>query len=85
MAAFNELKLKKQFRYIVYKLSANNKEIVVEKKGESTDYEDFIGDLPEKECRFAVYDVPYEVEGGSRNKLVFYTWYVLTHSACVAL
>jgi cofilin len=77
MNAFQELKLRKTFKYIVYKLSSDNKAIIVDKKSADTDYETFLGDLPENECRYAVYDVEYDSEeGGKRNKLVFFNWYV---------
>jgi cofilin len=77
MNAFQELKLRKTFKYIVYTLSPDNKAIIVDKKSADTDYETFLGDLPENECRYAVYDVEYDSEeGGKRNKLVFFNWYV---------
>jgi len=75
---YEELKLKKKLKYIIYKLNANNTEIVVEKKSESGDYDDFIADLPETECRWAVYDFEYEApDGGKRNKLSFFAWCVI--------
>ena len=44
------------------------------KTSKSTEYEDFIADLPEAECRWAVYDFEYEKDGGKRNKLFFVSW-----------
>ncbi|OUM63165.1 hypothetical protein PIROE2DRAFT_67416 [Piromyces sp. E2] len=73
--AFQDLKLGRKLKYIIYKISDNLKEVVVEKTGEETDYDDFIGSLPENECRYAVYDFNYtNEEGGKRTKIVFYTW-----------
>jgi len=57
-----------EVKYIVYKLSDDNKEIVVDKTSNSSDYEgppvalrrhadavaEFLGDLPENEPRYAV-------------------------------
>jgi len=75
IAAFQDLKLKKKTRYITFTLSNDLTEIVVEKASESQSYEDFLADLPEVECRWAVYDFEYEKEGaGKRNKIVFYSW-----------
>ncbi|KAJ7643942.1 actin depolymerizing factor [Roridomyces roridus] len=72
---FSDLKLKKKYKYIVFTLNADNTEIVVGKTSTSTDYEDFIKELPETECRWAVYDLEFEKEGaGKRNKIVFYSW-----------
>lgn len=72
---YNDLKLGKKHKYIIYNLSKDVTEIVVEKTSASTNYDEFIADLPEKECRWAVYDFEYERDdGGKRNKLVFIAW-----------
>ncbi|KAF7298852.1 putative actin cross-linking [Mycena indigotica] len=72
---FSVLKLKKTFKYIIFALNKENTEIVVEKTSASQDYEEFIKDLPETECRWAIYDLEFEKEGGGkRNKIVFYSW-----------
>ncbi|KAF7299651.1 Actin depolymerizing factor [Mycena chlorophos] len=72
---FTSLKLKKAFKYIVFTLNKENTEIVVEKTSTSQEYEDFIKDLPETECRWAIYDLEFEKEdGGKRNKIVFFSW-----------
>jgi cofilin len=75
LSAFQELKLKKTYKYIIYSLSQDKTQIVVEKTSKSTDYDDFLNDLPEDDCRWAVYDVQYEKEGGGqRNKITFFAW-----------
>lgn len=75
--AYQTLKLGKKTKYIIFKVSSDNTEIVVEKTSESTDYDEFLADLPEGECRWAVYDFEFEKEGaGKRNKLCFFSWYV---------
>ncbi|PFH51257.1 hypothetical protein AMATHDRAFT_75099 [Amanita thiersii Skay4041] len=72
---YQQLKLKKTFKYVIFNLNKANTEIIVEKTSESIDYEDFVSDLPETECRWAVYDFEFEKEGaGKRNKLVFVSW-----------
>lgn len=64
-----------EIKYITFKLSDDSKEIVVEKSSESSDYEDFINDLPPNSPRYAIYDFEYEVPGGGkRNKICFYAW-----------
>lgn len=72
-----ELKLRKKYRYIVYKLNDDNTSIVIEKKMESCDkYDDFLGQLPENDCRYAVYDFEFEKSPGEgiRNKICFIVW-----------
>ncbi|KAG9123830.1 hypothetical protein FRC07_013834, partial [Ceratobasidium sp. 392] len=71
---YNELKLKKKLTYIIFGLSKDLKEIEVYKTSDSSDYEGFLKDLPEDDCRWAVYDVAFEKDGGKRNKLTFFIW-----------
>eukprot|EP01110_Echinostelium_bisporum_P013786 TRINITY_DN9939_c0_g1_i1.p1 TRINITY_DN9939_c0_g1~~TRINITY_DN9939_c0_g1_i1.p1 ORF type:complete len:145 (-),score=76.64 TRINITY_DN9939_c0_g1_i1:67-501(-) len=80
--AYNSLKLGHQFRHVVFKISDNLKEIVVEEKktndkGEDfkTGYDAFVASLPKDECRYAVYDFDFKAEdGGDRSKIVFILW-----------
>ncbi|KAK4940078.1 hypothetical protein LTR28_009224 [Elasticomyces elasticus] len=85
--AFNELKLGKSTKWIIYKISDDWKEIVVEEKSTSPDYNAFrekllaakSKDRKGKEGmggRYAVFDVEYELEGGegSRSKITFIAW-----------
>ncbi|KAF8606871.1 hypothetical protein BDV93DRAFT_468486 [Ceratobasidium sp. AG-I] len=74
LKAYNELKLGKKLKYIIYGVSEDNTQIEVVKTSESTDYDEFLKDLPDTGCRWAVYDVAYEKDGGKRNKLTFYIW-----------
>ncbi|MFE7585594.1 actin-binding ADF family protein [Streptomyces gardneri] len=75
MQEYQLLKLKKAHKYVVFNLNKDHTEIIVEKTSTSTDYDDFIADLPETECRWAVYDFEFEKEGaGKRNKLTFVSW-----------
>ena len=72
-----ELKLRKKFRYVVYKLNEDNTAIVIEKKVEVCEkYEDFLADLPDDDCRYAVYDFEFEKSPGegTRNKICFIVW-----------
>ena len=73
---FSALKLKKAFKYIIFTLNKDNTEIVVEKTGPTTaTYDEFVGDLPENECRWAVYDFDFEKDdGGKRTKITFFSW-----------
>ncbi len=76
IASFQDIKSHRKFKYIIYGLNPTNTEIIVLKASNETDYDVFVGELPGNECRWAVYDFEYEVEGGKRNKLVFYSWCV---------
>ncbi|KAF3915845.1 Cofilin [Arthrobotrys entomopaga] len=72
---FEELKLKKNFKYIIYNINTAGNTIEVETTGDEEDYEAFLAKLPKDDCRYAIYDFGYELaEGGKRNKLCFYTW-----------
>ncbi|MGW6403325.1 actin-binding ADF family protein [Streptomyces sp. NPDC055134] len=64
----------RRLTYVIYNLSEDKTQIVVEKTSASTKYEEFISDLPETEYRWAVYDFDFDVEGAMRNKLIFFSW-----------
>ncbi|KAJ3214225.1 cofilin [Clydaea vesicula] len=75
VSVFQDLKLKKKYKYVIYKIADNSTEIVVENTVEEASYDDFVKSLPENECRYGVYDFQYEVPNeGQRNKILFYTW-----------
>lgn len=77
---YQDLKLKKKYKYIVYKLSSDMKQVTVEKTETNTDYSNFIQSLPKDECRYCVYDFEYETPEGLRNKLLFVVWYRHTYT-----
>jgi cofilin len=78
VTAFNELKLNRKYRYIVYRLNEELTKVVIEKKVESCpNYDEFVGNLPEHECRWIVYDFEFQKSPseGLRSKLIFVAWY----------
>ncbi|KAF2457099.1 hypothetical protein BDY21DRAFT_34203 [Lineolata rhizophorae] len=87
ISAFNELKLGKDIKYIIYKISDDWKEIVVEETSKEDDWSAFREKLLNAKSkdrrgkegiggRYAVYDVEYDLEGGEgrRNKITFISW-----------
>lgn len=82
---FQDLKLRKKHRYVIYRLSDDNRAIVVEKVVEKdAKYDDFVAGLPEDDCRYAVYDFEYQKspEEGSRSKICFVVWYCCACAPC---
>ncbi|RIB09757.1 cofilin [Gigaspora rosea] len=80
MEVFQDLKLKKKYKYILYKIndSKDRTEIVLDRAEEKASYEEFknvlVGEL-NVDPRYAVFDFDYEKPGeGQRNKLVFFSW-----------
>ncbi|KAI8978109.1 hypothetical protein BDB01DRAFT_800841 [Pilobolus umbonatus] len=72
---YQELKLRKAYKYIIYKLSDDNKQIVIDAAVPTASYQEFLDALPENEPRYAIYDFDFEKPGeGMRNKITFYTW-----------
>ncbi|KAM1069338.1 hypothetical protein ACFX13_001298 [Malus domestica] len=70
---FLELKAKRTYRFIVYKIEEKQNEVIVEKLGQPTDsYEDFSASLPANECRYAVYDFDYVTEENCRKSRIFF-------------
>ncbi|KAA6410019.1 MAG: cofilin [Lasallia pustulata] len=87
ISTFNELKLGKgAIKYIIYKLSDDYKEIVVEKTSSDGDWETFQSQLMNAKAsykgkegkgpRYAVYDFEYELDAGEgkRSKITFISW-----------
>ena len=74
LEAFQEVKLGKKTRYAIFRINDDYTEVILEKKVVSGDWEGFTADLPKDDCRYAVYDFAFEVEGGTRNKLLFIVW-----------
>ncbi|KAL1608099.1 hypothetical protein SLS60_003038 [Paraconiothyrium brasiliense] len=87
ISAFNELKLGKDTKYIIYKISDDWKEIVVEETSKEADWSVFREKLINAKSkdkkgkegiggRYAVYDVSYELESGegTRSKITFISW-----------
>ncbi|GKT46976.1 cofilin [Colletotrichum spaethianum] len=87
ITAYNDLKLSKKYKYIIYKLSDDNKEIVVEEASADKDWENFRQKLINattksksgavgKGPRYAVYDFEYSLASGEgeRNKITFLAW-----------
>jgi cofilin len=69
------LKLAKQLRYVIYKVSDDKASIQVEATAPKTaSYDDFLKALPEKDCRFAVFDFEWQTPEGQRNKIAFIQW-----------
>lgn len=82
LAAFQDLKLHRKFRYVVYCLGNENRKIVVEKSAApDATFKNFVAELPEDDCRYAVYDFEYEKSPGEgmRSKICFIVWYVFVY------
>eukprot|EP00933_Yihiella_yeosuensis_P062320 TRINITY_DN6527_c0_g1_i1.p2 TRINITY_DN6527_c0_g1~~TRINITY_DN6527_c0_g1_i1.p2 ORF type:complete len:138 (+),score=56.11 TRINITY_DN6527_c0_g1_i1:95-508(+) len=72
---YNQIKMKKDLKFIVFKIK-DSKEIVVDVTG-GTDktYKDFADALPDNEPRYALIDVDYTTDDGRpQNKLTFVAW-----------
>ncbi|CAX41420.1 actin-depolymerizing factor, putative [Candida dubliniensis CD36] len=76
LTAFNDLKLGRKYKFVIYTLNDEKTQIVVEQTSTEQDYDAFLEKLPENECRYAVYDFEYDIGGGEgkRSKIVFFTW-----------
>ena len=85
ITAYNELKLSKKYKYIIFKLSDDWKEIVIEESSDDSNWENFRQKLLDatsksksgavgKGPRYAVYDFEYNTTDGVRNKLAFIAW-----------
>jgi len=85
---YQELKLKKVSKFVIFGFNDNNTEIVVkpfdntlpsvpvsdDERTLNPHYAEFRSQLPPDQCRYGVYDLAQEKEGAIRNKLVFFHW-----------
>ncbi|KAM9917182.1 hypothetical protein OXX80_013351 [Metschnikowia pulcherrima] len=75
LSAFNELKLSKRSKFIIFALSPEKTPIVVNKTSSDDDYQSFLAELPGNRCKCAVYDFEYKIGSGEGKKteIVHYT------------
>ncbi|KAM9921757.1 hypothetical protein OXX59_006296 [Metschnikowia pulcherrima] len=75
LSAFNDLKLSKRSKFIIFALSPEKTQIVVDKTSSDDDYQSFLAELPGNRCKCAVYDFEYEIGGGEgkNTEIVHYT------------
>ncbi|KAI3862437.1 hypothetical protein MKW98_018152 [Papaver atlanticum] len=73
---FLELKAKRTYRFIVFKIEEKLKQVVVEKLGETEKtYEDFTASLPDNECRYCVFDFDFvTAENCQKSRIFFIAW-----------
>lgn len=73
---FLELKAKRTYRFIIYKIDEKLKQVIVDIVGEpSKNYEDFTANLPANECRYAVYDFDFlSEENVPKSRIFFIAW-----------
>lgn len=70
---FLELKAKRTFRYIIFKIEEKQKQVIVEKVGEPTQsHQDFAACLPDSECRYAVFDYDFVTEENCQKSRIFF-------------
>jgi len=72
---FTELKLSHTYRYVIFRVNESLTDVVVDTTGDhSSSFSEFVSALPSSDCRYAVFDFEYDVEGSTRSKIVFVLW-----------
>ncbi|KAK6137616.1 hypothetical protein DH2020_028642 [Rehmannia glutinosa] len=73
---FLELKAKRNYRFIIFKIEEKIQRVIVEKLGQPGEsYDDFASSLPDNECRYAVYDFDFTTnENCQKSKIFFVAW-----------
>ncbi|KAI9053830.1 hypothetical protein LZ554_002778 [Drepanopeziza brunnea f. sp. 'monogermtubi'] len=87
ISVFNDLKLAKKIKFIIFKLSDDYKQIEVEESSENGDWDTFREKLVNAQSksktgkvgkgpRYAVYDFNYDLSSGegTRSKITFIAW-----------
>ncbi|XP_048132649.1 actin-depolymerizing factor [Rhodamnia argentea] len=73
---FLELKAKRIYRFIVFKIEEKIQQVTIEKLGGPDEtYDDFCASLPADECRYAVFDFDFTTdENCQKSKIFFIAW-----------
>ncbi|KAK3428673.1 hypothetical protein EUGRSUZ_E00162 [Eucalyptus grandis] len=73
---FLELKTKRIYRFIVFKIEEKIQQVTIEKLGSPEEtYDDFSSSLPADECRYAVFDFDFTTdENCQKSKIFFIAW-----------
>ncbi|ONK71514.1 uncharacterized protein A4U43_C04F9430 [Asparagus officinalis] len=73
---FLELKAKRNFRFIIFKIDEVAQRVMVEKLGQPGEtYDDFTACMPPNECRYAVFDFDFVTdENCQKSKIIFVAW-----------
>lgn len=74
-SAFQDMQLKHQTRYIMFKIENKKTILIAEKADVSKTYDDFLASLPKNEPRYCLVDVEYITKSGAdHTKMVFIFW-----------
>ncbi|CAL9201685.1 unnamed protein product [Musa hybrid cultivar] len=73
---FLELKAKRNFRFIVFKIEEKIQQVKVERLGQPGEsYDDLTASLPDDDCRYAVFDFDFVTdENCQKSKIFFISW-----------
>ncbi|XRA99732.1 actin-depolymerizing factor [Pycnococcus provasolii] len=73
---FMSLKTKRTYKFLIFKVNDDGKEIVVDARGDRKGkWEQLTEQLPEHECRYAVWDHDFtNKEGRPMSKIFFILW-----------
>lgn len=79
---FEKMKIRSAYKFLIFKIGADKKEIVIDVKRESKEgdvegkvFDEFTAALPDGDCRYAVLDVEINTKSGATaNKLIFVAW-----------
>ncbi|KAL0800535.1 hypothetical protein Bca101_055710 [Brassica carinata] len=73
---FLELKAKRNYRFIVFKIDEKAQQVAIDMVGNPEEtYDSFTKCMPENECRYAVYDFDFTTpENCQKSKIFFIAW-----------
>lgn len=67
---------KSKYRWVTWKIHEEGTKVVIDAVGEpDSTYQDFLGVLPESDCRYCVFDYAFrDADGQAHSKIVFINW-----------
>jgi cofilin len=70
---FQDLKAKRSFRFITFKIDGQTQQVVVDRVGQPSEtYDDFTESMPPTECRYAVYDFKFITDEHCQKSKIFF-------------
>lgn len=73
---FYLVRSKSKYKWVLWKINDGSTQVVIDKIGDpSSTYMDFLRELPQDDCRYAVYDYDFiGPDGQKHSKIVFINW-----------
>lgn len=75
LRTIDEMRANRTYNYVIFKLTDDQKQIIVDKAEVTTDYKEFLDALPKNVPRYAICEFPFDdQEGYPQVAVIYYVW-----------